>query len=101
MPRRRKPASALIIIDMINALDFPQGASLLQQALPVGAGLDGLDGNVEQLAGLEHSTVLRHEEGRGGGLPLLLIGQSRDRGSQLVDGQVGVAAHRGDLIRGR
>jgi len=36
MPRRRKPASALIIIDMINALDFPQGASLLQQALPVG-----------------------------------------------------------------
>ena len=34
MPRRRKPDSALVIIDMINALDFPGGAGLLRQALP-------------------------------------------------------------------
>ncbi len=34
MPRRREPDSALIIIDMINALDFPGGAGLLRQALP-------------------------------------------------------------------
>lgn len=34
MPRRRKPDSALIIIDMINPLDFAGGAGLLGQALP-------------------------------------------------------------------
>ena len=34
MSRRRKPDSALVIIDMINALDFPGGAGLLRQALP-------------------------------------------------------------------
>jgi nicotinamidase-related amidase len=33
--RARKPHSALVIIDMINALDFPQGARLLRQAVPV------------------------------------------------------------------
>ena len=35
MARARKPHSALVIIDMINALDFPQGARLLRQAVPV------------------------------------------------------------------
>ena len=35
MPRSRKPHSALIIIDMINALDFPEGPRLLRQAIPV------------------------------------------------------------------
>ena len=34
MSRGRKPDSALVIIDMINALDFPGGAGLLRQALP-------------------------------------------------------------------
>ena len=34
MARTRKPTRALIIIDMINALDFPEGARLLKQALP-------------------------------------------------------------------
>jgi nicotinamidase-related amidase len=33
--RARKPHTALVIIDMINALDFPQGARLLRQAVPV------------------------------------------------------------------
>jgi nicotinamidase-related amidase len=35
MARARKPTRALIIIDMINALDFPEGSRLLKQALPV------------------------------------------------------------------
>ena len=35
MARGRKPHSALIIIDMINALDFPEGRRLLRQAVPV------------------------------------------------------------------
>lgn len=34
MARARKPHSALIIIDMINALDFPEGPRLLRQAIP-------------------------------------------------------------------
>lgn len=34
MPRRSKPTSALVIIDMINALDFPEGPRLLRQAVP-------------------------------------------------------------------
>ena len=34
MAKTRKPTRALIIIDMINALDFPEGARLLRQALP-------------------------------------------------------------------
>jgi nicotinamidase-related amidase len=33
MPRPR-PRSALLIIDMVNALDFPEGPRLLRQALP-------------------------------------------------------------------
>lgn len=35
MARTRKPHSALVIIDMINALDFPEGPRLLRQAIPV------------------------------------------------------------------
>jgi nicotinamidase-related amidase len=34
MARTRKPTRALIVIDMINALDFPEGARLLRQAVP-------------------------------------------------------------------
>lgn len=34
MAPSRKPHSALIIIDMINALDFPEGRRLLRQAIP-------------------------------------------------------------------
>jgi len=34
MPRRPRPHSALLIIDMINALDFPEGPRLLRHALP-------------------------------------------------------------------
>jgi nicotinamidase-related amidase len=37
MAKTRKPTRALVIIDMINALDFPEGARLLKQALPVAA----------------------------------------------------------------
>lgn len=32
---RKKSATALLIIDMINTLDFPEGKSLLKHALPV------------------------------------------------------------------
>lgn len=35
MSRRRTPRSALLIIDMINGLDFPEGPRLLRQAVPV------------------------------------------------------------------
>lgn len=35
MARGRKPHSALIIIDMINTLDFPEGQRLLRQAISV------------------------------------------------------------------
>lgn len=35
MARQRSPGSALLVIDMINALDFPEGARLLRQAAPV------------------------------------------------------------------
>jgi hypothetical protein len=40
------------------------------------------------------------EEGRGGGLPLLLVGQRSNSGPQLADDQV-LAAHRRDAIRSR
>lgn len=34
MKRKARSRSALLIIDMINALDFPEGAQLLRHALP-------------------------------------------------------------------
>lgn len=37
MPKTPSPRLALIIIDMINALDFREGRSLLRHALPVSA----------------------------------------------------------------
>ena len=37
MAKRRKPTRALVIIDMINALDFSEGARLLRQAMPAAA----------------------------------------------------------------
>jgi hypothetical protein len=50
---------------------------------------------------LHHRQGVVCEEGRGGSIPLLLVGQRGNRGAQLVDGQVLVAAHRGDAIRNR
>jgi hypothetical protein len=50
---------------------------------------------------LDHGKGVLFEEGRGGGLPLLLVRQRGKRRPQLVDCQDLVAAHRGDSIRSR
>lgn len=73
MPRnihtRRPSPIALILLDVINHFDFPDGDRILKEALPMAPRLAKL--NVTIRRGPSENTVHRAEDGGGGGCSLL------------------------------